>query len=95
MNLYTNNNTKIDVTGNFNNKQKKVNMIKSSINNNFKNIKSNSSNNIICINDKNIYRNKHENNNYNYKSAYKKILNLTHRTENSIQKVMNNIIKKI
>ena len=96
MNLYTNNNnTKIDVTGNFNNKQKMVNMIKASINNNFKNIKSNSSNNIICINDKNIYKNKPENNNYNYKSAHKKILNLTHRTENSIQKVMNNIITKI
>ena len=53
-----------------------------------------SSNNMICINDKNIHRRKADSF-CNYKSAHKKILNLTHRTDNSIQKVIKNIITKI
>ena len=100
-NLYMNNNYKMDITGNFNShKQKMTNIIKTNINtskNDFisnKNNISNSSNNMICINDKNIFKNKTDNI-YNYKSANKKMLNLTHRTDNSIQNVIKNIINKI
>ena len=100
MNLYMNNNMIIDITGNFNNKQKISNTTNKTINtitnNNFKKNNSNSSNNIINAYDKNNYKHKRDNNCiYNYKSTNKKMLNLTHRTENNIQKVMNNIIKKI
>ena len=98
MNLYMNNNMIIDITGNFNNKQKTANITTKANNNNhnFKNNNSNSSNNIINAYDKEKYKYKRDNNcNYNYKSTHKKMLNLTHRTENNIQKVMNNIIKNI
>jgi hypothetical protein len=99
MNSYINNNMIIDITGNFHNKQKTSNITNKTINtitnNNFKNNNSNSSNNIINAYDKNNYKHKRDNNcNYNYKSTNKKMLNLTHRAENNIQKVMNNIIKK-
>ena len=100
-NLYMNNNFKIDITGNFNSKKKKMtNIIKTNINsskkdfNLYKNNNSNSSNNMIYINDKNNFRDKSDNF-CNYKLVYKKMLNLTHRTDNSIQKVVKNIIPKI
>ena len=100
-NLYMNNNFKIDITGNFNShKQTKTNIIKTNINsskNDFswnKNNNSNNSNNMIHINDKNIYRRKADSF-CSYKSTHKKMLNLTHRTDNSIQKVIKNIITKI
>ena len=99
-NLYMNNNFKIDITGNFNHKQKMANIIKSNINSNYKNdfnhnnINNNSSNNMICLNDKNIYGFKPDNP-YKFKSAHKKMLNLTHRTDNNIQNVIKSIIKKI
>ena len=101
-NLYMNN-FKIDLTGNFgSHKQKLSNIIKTNINSNnhskndfigHQNCNSNSSNNIVNINDKNIYRYKADNI-FNFNSRHKKILNLTHRTENNIQKVIKNIIKK-
>ena len=101
-NLYMNNNLKIDITGNFNNhKQKMANIIKSNINRNYKNDSNhnkinsnNSSNNMIYINDKNNYGFKSDNP-YNFKSAHKKILNLTHRTDNNIQNAIKSIITKI
>ncbi len=55
---------------------------------------SNSSNNMIGGDYKIISKHKSDII-YNYKSAHKKILNLTHRTDNSIQQVLKNIIKKI
>ena len=96
-NLYMNSNLKIDITGNFrHHKQKLSNVIKNnytfSKNENYNKNNSNSSNNINCLNDKNIYRHKHSNNIYSYKTTHKKMLNLTHRTENGIQKVLNNIM---
>ena len=97
-NLY---NFKIDITGNFNSHNKKMsNLFKkkntSNSKNEFncnKNI-SNSSNNMICGDYKNISKHKSDII-YNYKSAHKKKLNLTHRTDNSLQQVIKNIIKKI
>ena len=100
-NLYMNNNFKIDITGNFNSyKQTKTNIIKTNINNSKndfswnKNNNSNSSNNMIHINNNNICRRKADSF-CNYKPNHKKMLNLTHRTDNSIQKVIKNIITKI
>ena len=100
-NLYMNNNFKIDITGNFNSyKQTKNNIIKTNINNSKndfswnKNNNSNSSNNMIHINNNNICRRKADSF-CNYKPNHKKMLNLTHRTDNSIQKVIKNIITKI
>ena len=95
-NLYMNSNLKIDITGNFKqNSQKFPNVIKNnytfSKNDNYNKNNSNSSNNINCLNDKNMYRHKH-NNIYSYKTTHKKMLNLTHRTENGIQKVLKNIM---
>ena len=100
-NLYMDNNFKIDITGNFkSHKQKMGNIIKTNITNNSKNDFninkniSNSSNNIIInLNDKNENINR-SNNISKFKSNNKKIINLTHRTENSIQTVLKNIIKK-
>ena len=92
-NLYMNSNFKIDITGNFNShKQKMANIIKSNIASNCKNDfhnknNSNSSNNMVCINDKNIYGFKPDNS-FNFKSVNKKILNLTHRNDNNIQNII-------
>ena len=101
-NLYMNNNFKIDFMGNFSyHKQKLSNINKTNINinNSSKNDfigyeNNNSCNNIINLNDKNKYKNKLDNI-YNFKSTtHKKILNLTHRAENNMQRVIKNIIKK-
>ena len=100
-NLYMNNNLKIDITGNFNHqKNKSGNIIKTNlasfskndININ-KNNNSNSSNNIMIKNDQNNNRHRHDYI-YNYKSAHKKMLNLTHRAEAGIQKVLKDIMNK-